>query len=348
MRWAVGFAAVGFLVVLAAGAGAAPRENVPGANFVGGDGELFGLVSNSNWRVDGVRARVTRPIRAAIPTSSLPDEHEALQTIWAQTCLQGRQVVHFKRRVFVAGPLWKLSAYVGGAEPHPGVFKSFEVLINGRSVLKTNGGGGGFERTAAKGDAVQWGDNLFEVIAVKKAFPHGYTCTKGGTRRTGINFVFRGDFGNDLSLPTPAKEEYVPGGRAYRLQFSVAVRNNGPGGLAQGLLLIHLIAPQGELSGVSQLTLPSASPPLLGCTERQDGREYDRRITCRLANFRRGETIAPTFAFQGNSPFPVPDVRVTVESFVNGGYQIGNGFDNGKTDVVVFCAPNSTNPKCPR
>jgi hypothetical protein len=234
MRQAVGVAVGLFLVVLTSAA-AASREMVPGAAFVGADGEDFGVVSSSQWLANGKPVHSVQTIRAANPTSSNPEEHEPLKTIWASTCLNGAQVVRFTRHVFVAGPLWKLGLFVGGAQPHPAFFKSFDVLINHRTVFHTNGGGGGFERTESKGSVVHWGDNFFEIVVVKKPFTHGYTCHKGGSGRTGVNFVIRGDFANDLSFPNPPREDYFKGGGgAYQLAFSITVRNNGPGGLAAG------------------------------------------------------------------------------------------------------------------
>src|SRR6185436_4084564 len=122
----------------------------------------------------GKRARTAQMIRPVNSKSGNPEEHEPLALIWAPTCVNKRQEVHFRRRVFVAGPLWKLGVYVGGAQPHPAFFERFDVLINGRRVLRTNGGGGGFERSADRAGPVQWGENLFEVVAVRKPFANGY------------------------------------------------------------------------------------------------------------------------------------------------------------------------------
>jgi hypothetical protein len=348
MRLALAGALVATLLV-AAGAGAVGNPAVPGSGFVSDDGESFGLVSNSQWLANGKHAYVAQVIRPANPRSGNPEEYEPLATIWAPKCEQGRQVVRFTREVFVAGPLWKLGLYVGGAQPHPGFFERFEVLINGVLVFRTNGGGGGFERTAGKGGLIRWGVNDFEVIAVKKAFDHGYGCRKGGSGHTGISFVLRGDFGTDTFLPVPAKEQYEKSvSRAYKVDFSVAVRNKGPGGLAAGRLFITFDAPQGELSGVSKLTLPQQHLPLVGCTEMQDGREYRRSIFCRLANLRSGTTVTPAFSFYGNTPDGSRDVRITIASQVGGGYEQGNTRDNSKIDVIVFCAAGSADPKCPK
>ena len=61
---------------------------------------------------------------------------------------------------------------------------------------------------------------------------------------------------------------------------------------------------------------------------------------------KQGATVTPSFSFKGTTPNSRDDVRITVTSFVSGGNQIGNGKDNYKTDVVVFCGSETTNPKC--
>ena len=58
--------------------------------------------------------------------------------------------MHFVRRVFLAGPEWKLGASLSLLH-EPGVtFESASLLVNGRQVLSVGPGGGVFDRTETK------------------------------------------------------------------------------------------------------------------------------------------------------------------------------------------------------
>ena len=89
-------------------AAASAAKDPPGWEFLDwADYERFAFPSTPAWRTrDGVVKAMQ--VRAPVPRASDPSDRQGSYVLWTQECNPARQVVHFERSVFVAGPEYKL------------------------------------------------------------------------------------------------------------------------------------------------------------------------------------------------------------------------------------------------
>jgi hypothetical protein len=88
--------------------------------------------------------------RAAERRSSAPLERQGLAVLWAPKCEPAAQTVHLERRVFFAGPEYKLGAALSLFRGRGAGFVSARLLVNGRELLKAGPRDASFERTDAR------------------------------------------------------------------------------------------------------------------------------------------------------------------------------------------------------
>jgi hypothetical protein len=360
-------------LIAAAALTADAAEDPPGTKFIGPvNPEDFSFPSTRGWDVDGPgKEKVVLTAKEADPNGTTAFDRQGLYWLWARKCLAGKQTVHFERDVYLAGPENKLAAHVDLLSSQGSTFKSVEMLVNGRQVLKVRGNGGGFDLTSDRAKVFRFGQNHLEVVAVKKASALDRRCNPPSpTRRrvagtvTGVAFTVSGELAGDVTLPPQKTEEYYvrrggedPSLGSQTAEFDFEVRNNGPGGIARVPLEVRIDVPTtGEPHGTI-LVISDPQPPVLGCKATpaagtdlhpEEGYAPDgpRTVQCTIANLRAGAPARQHMRLIFN-PHNESGSRTPV--YVNWSAYVqepdgADATDNKRFKTLVICQPDAGCP----
>lgn len=344
--------------LLAGGASAGPPTAPSGLDV---DGREFALLSNHLWTVKGgADAKQVITLTKIRKGGTSARDRQELAHIWAPKCTAAAQTVIFKRSLFMPGPLKNFraefsdSTYVSA--PADRAIGGVRLFINGRHVFSVKGASTRLERTErGYPQLFKHGINTFEIHAIKRAEnkAKGTGLCKNGGRPLGLLFALEGEFEADLWLANDSsktEEDYEKAtpGATVEVPVGIEPRNLGPSGVYKGTLKMHISA--STVKSMQITGINTRGPEIENCKVVPGANEFFKRVECELDRFpadrqRKLEVVANT-KLTFHPTFTTAWIFVAAE--VYSPTRDPNGRSNGWRAIRYFCAPEATNPKCPK
>ena len=292
--------------------------------------------------------------------------------IWAPTCSTGKQTVTFRRKVWLPGATQRLdftaipSLLGSGNQFWSAPFSSIKLLANGQVLEKMTEAGKETVTAPKLAGALKYGNNVFEVVVVKRANPSYIKACSGkhAPGRLGIQFDVDGEvFAQDLAVKPPAASEatryfHVTPGKevAFFSHFSVSEKGPAAAQAGQFTMMVQpgFMVMSSDADGAPYFPTPTPiyateQSPFGACTHSSNG----RTLTCPFSSwFEPGETSMINAGWKVAAPTDLPPTDVeqmtvdwTISTLTTNQDDL-NTANNHAQFLAVFCYPQATSDGC--
>jgi hypothetical protein len=330
------------------------------------DGTSYALISNTIWTVTDAAGAQTRAKNVSViaprnPSGTSAYDRQAKAYVWAQVCSSARQMLTFRRTLFMPG-----RPKTFGAQFDPTFYGSIGVVtvfINGKQALAF---ANGYIRIAEAASPTvkffKFGINDIEVRVTKRAksTSQGFCNSGNPPKPLGLYFNLYGKYETNVAVSPVATGL---GGNDHRYAKAVAearigivtindryrsMLNLGPSGLYRGTLIINLNAGPSS-TGLEVGDVSIRGTQIRNCKQKSL-HERHWQIACDVERWAAGTKPGITFTAHVGLP-TTPEAQKTVDLYGDAHlYAKTSDPDLSKNDdnfQVTICKPGATNANCP-